>query len=92
MYFLGFIGRLLSSQIFTSTSKLVNCVLLLHPLVSRIFVLSSDTVVHLSFSIIVSDNSIIHRNFVTKLLLLDSVFYWFIHNLIHIGLLFLYDV
>lgn len=49
----GVIGRLLTSKYLLPFNKISNCFLMLHPLVTRIIILSSDTAVHLSFAMIV---------------------------------------
>lgn len=50
----GFIGRLLGAQIFIPFSKMTNCFLLIHPLITRIVLLNYDGSIHLSIGLIVS--------------------------------------
>lgn len=54
LIFLGPIGKMLTMKIFQPLSKMSNCVFLVHPLVIRAIVLSTDSSMHLSSGIIVS--------------------------------------
>lgn len=53
----GPIGRFLTSKYMLPLNKISNCFFMIHPLVTRILILSSDTSFHLSFAMIVSFHS-----------------------------------
>ncbi|XP_037028727.1 nose resistant to fluoxetine protein 6-like [Bradysia coprophila] len=48
----GFIGRFLSSKRLIPLSKLTNCILMVHPLITRLIILDSEQIFHLSLAIL----------------------------------------
>lgn len=53
-FILGFLGRFLSSKYLIPLSKLSNCILMIHPLITRVIILDSEQTFHLSLAILVS--------------------------------------
>lgn len=58
----GFLGRFLSSKCFIPLSKLSNCILMIHPLITRAILLDSEQTFHLSFTIVVSTHLVRSAN------------------------------